>query len=43
MIVPVAGDPHAGVAQELRDDLDLHAPGAQVAGEGMPERVQPPG
>ena len=40
--IPVVGDLHAGVAQEVRDDLHLDTPGLQVAGEGIPEGLQPP-
>ena len=39
--VPVVGNLHAGVAKELRDDLDLHTPSVEVTGEGVPQRVQP--
>ena len=42
MDVPIVCDLDAGVAQKLRDDLHLHAAGVQVAGEGVPECVQPP-
>ena len=39
MDVPIVGD-LAGMAQEPRYDLHLHAPSVQAQGEGVPECMQ---
>ncbi len=40
MDVPVVWDLRAGVTKELGNNLNLHAPGVQVACERVPQRVQ---
>lgn len=39
MNIGVVCNPHIGVAQKLRDDFDIHAGRKELAGEGVPQRV----